>query len=150
MSGIEKSFSLKLSIQCQTLSRYHSFPKEVPAAVALYLEENNILMLWRVICDPASWVGFSQVLLFLKAWLVTPALQACFPCGPQRDRRTEGHMYSPVRCNIRGTRAFKKNPYYTASPLCLTLGGGSVVSMAMIPGNNAGQSSRDWGWKLCG
>ena len=49
MSGIEKSFSLKLSIQCQTLSRYHSFPKEVPAAVALYLEENNILMLWRVI-----------------------------------------------------------------------------------------------------
>lgn len=30
MSGIEQSFSLKLPIQCQKLSRYHSFPKEVP------------------------------------------------------------------------------------------------------------------------
>lgn len=59
MPGIENPFSLKLSLQCQKPNRYHSFLKEVAAMVALYLEENkkNIIMLWRVICDPASLSG---------------------------------------------------------------------------------------------
>ena len=59
MPGIEKPFSLKLLVQCQKPNRYHSFLKEVPTIVALYLEENEkyILMLWGVICDPASLSG---------------------------------------------------------------------------------------------
>lgn len=59
MPGIEKPFSLKLSLQCQKPNRYHSFLKEVPAMVALYVVENkkNFIMLWRVLCDPASLNG---------------------------------------------------------------------------------------------
>lgn len=41
MPGIEKPFALKLSLQCQKPKRYHSFLKEVPIMVALYLEENK-------------------------------------------------------------------------------------------------------------
>lgn len=41
MPGIEKPFSLKLPVKCQKPNRYHSFLKEVPAIVALYLEENE-------------------------------------------------------------------------------------------------------------
>lgn len=62
MAGIEKPFLLKLSLQCQKHKGYvllHSFPKEVSAMIVLYLEENNknIIMLWRVTCDPASLKG---------------------------------------------------------------------------------------------
>lgn len=59
MPGIEKPFSLKLSLQCQNPNRHHSFLKEGPAMATFYLEENkkNIIMLWRVICDPVSLSG---------------------------------------------------------------------------------------------
>lgn len=60
-------------------------------------------------------------------------------------------MFSPVRCEIKGTRAKKKKKSVINSAfafVCLTLVGWSVVSMAMISGNNAGQPSRNWGWKL--
>lgn len=31
--------------------------------------------------------------------------------------------------------------------MCVSLVGAAVVAMTMIPGSNAGQPSRDWGWK---
>lgn len=62
MARIEKPFLLKLCLQCQKPKGYillHSLPEEVPAMIALYLEENkkNIIMLWRVTCALASLKG---------------------------------------------------------------------------------------------
>lgn len=54
--------------------------------VALYSEENkkkNIIMLWRVICDPAPRMGFTQVILFLKATNNPNSTGLLFPVSPR-------------------------------------------------------------------
>jgi hypothetical protein len=56
-------------------------------------------------------------------------------------------MYDSVRCKSKGTGASKKKKSVKTllSLLCISSLWDTMVSMAMISGNNAGQPSRNWG-----
>lgn len=92
-------------------------------------------------------MGFTQVILFLKATNSPSSTSLLFPVSPQRDVCS---VLSGVKSEgPEPKKKKKKSVINTAFAFVyLTLVGWSVVSMAIISGNNAGQPSRNWGWKL--
>lgn len=97
-----KVISLKLSIQCQKVDTILFHKKCQPQLLYIY-KKITFPMLWRVICDPSSWVVFPGS---STESLTGNPYRFAFPMAP---RGTEGAHVQSFRCKIKGPEPFKKS-----------------------------------------